>query len=453
MLEKWSFRYWLLKQYVKLAYWLFHREIVVSGRENIPRGQPVIFASNHPNALSDILSLVCAAPQQVVWMGRASLFKARWAIPFLRFLKIIPVYRIRDGKDTLKGNEASFETALGILKQNGALGLYPEAAHSGKRVMLAHKKAIPRMVFLAGEKSGDTMNIQIVPVGIHYDQYFHFGRRLLISFGKPLPSAGYYPLYRQNPHQATLRLRDDIYNAILPLVLNYQSDTHYEGFEAVREIAGKSFARAQGLAGTLRGQLHADQALAARLDSLAADHPREATQLAGKATQLRLDFRNLKLRSWLCDHSEENKSKAWLSTLLLLATFPFFLQGWVFNIIPFAGLGKGIKGRIKDPVWFSTFTFGLGIVVFPLFYLLILLVAVSSFLPWPYAMLFVISLPFAGKLAFSWYVTLLKTRGRWRWLQIKRRNRALYENLHQRKAEIISEITALSEPGITTRGV
>lgn len=53
MLEKWSFRYWLLKQYVKLAYWLFHREIVVSGRENIPRGQPVIFASNHPNALSD----------------------------------------------------------------------------------------------------------------------------------------------------------------------------------------------------------------------------------------------------------------------------------------------------------------------------------------------------------------------------------------------------------------
>ena len=66
MIQQWSWGYWLLKQYVRLAWWLFHRRMVIVGKENIPPQQPVIFASNHPNALSDILCLVIAAPRQVV---------------------------------------------------------------------------------------------------------------------------------------------------------------------------------------------------------------------------------------------------------------------------------------------------------------------------------------------------------------------------------------------------
>lgn len=446
MIQQWSWGYWLLKQYVRLAWWLFHRRMVIVGKENIPAQQPVIFASNHPNALSDILCLVIAVPRQVVWMGRASLFNNHWVRPILHFLKIFPVYRIRDGKDSLQGNEASFATAVDILRNNGALGIYPEAAHSGQRKMLSHKKAIPRIVFMAGEMTHDTLDIQIVPVGIHYDQYFRFGRRVLVTIGKPLPARDYYAQYHENQRLATQNLRDDIHGAILPLVLDYRSGEFYEGFEALRELAGRPFSREWSLPATMPGDLLGEQRLAARLDTLAATHPDKAASLAAKGLALLHDFRHHKVRSWLTCPGEEKTSKALLHALLLLLSLPLFLFGWCFNIIPFAGLWHIIRRKAADPVWISTFTFGLGILVFPLIYLLEMMAAGPLLPGWPLKLLFLLSLPFAGKFSFSWYILYLKTRGRWRWLQIKKRKPDLYRNLCSRQEEIMKELSLLPDP-------
>lgn len=441
MLEKWSLGYELLRLYVKLGYWIFHREIVITGKENIPAGKPVIFAPNHPNALNDDLSVSIAIPHQTVWLGRASLFKSAWARPFLRFLKIVPVFRIRDGKESLKGNEESFAIAVKILQHNRALGLYPEAAHSLDRQMVPHKKGIPRIVFLAGDMTHDTLDIQIVPVGLYYDQLQNFGRRLLVSFGKPLSARDYYPLYRQNPHQATLRLRDDLYRAILPLILNYNNTTcHFEGFEAVRRITAPSVARQKGLPVNLPGIVAAGRLIVAHLDTLEEKDPEEASLLATKALSLTGDLKSRKLRSWLVDPSEEKITTLLLHSLGLLITLPLCLYGGVFNIIPFAGLGAVVRKKASDPIWISTFTFGLGIVIFPLFYLLELLL-LSPLLPsWPLKLLFLASLPLTGKIAFAWTIRGLKTVGRWRWLRIKRHHPDLYASFHARKNEIIRKV-------------
>ncbi len=441
MLEKWSLGYELLRLYVKLGYWIFHREIVITGKENIPAGKPVIYAPNHPNALNDDLSVSIAIPHQTVWLGRASLFKSAWARPFLRFLKIVPVFRIRDGMDSLKGNEKSFAIAVNILQHNRALGLYPEAAHSLDRQMIPHKKGIPRIVFLAGDMTHDTLDIQIVPVGLYYDNLQNFGRRLLVSFGKPLAATDYYPLYRQNPHQATLRLREDLYQAIVPLTLNYDTTGHFQGFEAVRRIAAPSVAHKKGLPVNLPGLVAAERAVVAHLGTLEMRNPEEASLLATKALSLTGDLKSRKLRSWLVDTREENATTALLHTLGLLITLPLFLYGGVFNIIPFAGLGALVRKKASDPIWISTFTFGLGIVIFPLFYLLELLL-VSPFLPsWPLRLLFLASLPLAGKIAFAWTIRALKTAGRWRWLRIKRHHPDLYASFHARKNEIIQKVS------------
>ncbi len=440
MLEKWSLGYELLRLYVKLGYWLFHREMVITGKENIPAGKPVIFAPNHPNALNDDLSVSIAIPHQTVWLGRASLFNSSWARPFLRFIKIVPVFRIRDGKESLKGNEESFAIAVKILQHNRALGLYPEAAHSLDRQMIPHKKGIPRIVFLAGDMTHDTLDIQIVPVGLYYDNLQNFGRRLLVSFGKPLSAKDYYPLYRQNPRQATLRLRDDLNQAIVPLTLNYETTSHFGGFEAVRKIAAPGVALRMGLPGNLPGKVEAERVVAARLGVLEKRDPEEASQLAGKATSLIHDLKTRGLRSWLIDTGEEKTTTALLHSLGLLITLPLFLFGGLFSIIPFAGLGAVVRKKASDPIWFSTFTFGMGIVVFPLFYLLELLL-VSPLLPsWPLRILFLASLPLAGKIAFAWYINALKTAGRWRWLRIKRRHPDLYASFHARKNEIIQKV-------------
>jgi apolipoprotein N-acyltransferase len=146
------------------------------------------------------------------------------------------------------------------------------------------------------------------------------------------------------------------------------------------------------------------------------------------------------LRSWLVDKKEEKLLKLILPVLFLLLTFPLFLFGFLFNILPFFLLNSLVQRKVKQEIFKSTFGFAIGIFLFPLFYLTEMLI-VSQILPgWYTKILFLISLPFAGKFAFSWYILFLKTRGRWRWLKIKRSNPDLYNEIHRNKMEILDQV-------------
>jgi len=90
---------------VRLGFWLTQKKVVVTGRHSIPKGKPIIFAPNHQNALMDPLALVCTNMHQSVWLARADIFKSKTVSSILKYLKLLPVYRIRDGKDNLSNNE------------------------------------------------------------------------------------------------------------------------------------------------------------------------------------------------------------------------------------------------------------------------------------------------------------------------------------------------------------
>ncbi len=448
MLERWSPGYWIFRQYVKFSFWLFHRKIEVSGLENIPAGKPVIYAPNHQNALSDALSLVYTVPHQTLWLARADIFQSAFARPFLKFLKIVPVYRIRDGKETLSENDKIFGLCISVLKKNGALGLFPEAAHSGKRQMLPHKKAISRIVSLAEEQTGFSLDIQIIPVGIFYDQYHNFGRRLLVSFGKPLSALDYKAQYLQNPQPAVIALRNEIHRCILPLVVNFETRTNYEGFEAVRRICEKELGWEPGKFCSLSHRLKTGQHIARELDRIETEDPLQAGKLAESALELEKDLENLNLKSWLVDHREESYRKLIFYALILLFSFPVFAFGFVFNALPFFFLDRLIKKKVKEAVFRSTFSFAAGLILFPLVYI-IECILVSFIIPgWLFKLLFLVSLPLTGKMAFSWYILWLKTRGRGRWLKIKRSEPDLYRDFHRRKQEIVSQMSFGTPSGV-----
>ena len=105
-IEKHSARYALLKSVA--GFWhnnVFYRKVIVLGRENINPDDPVIFAPNHQNALMDALAVLFTNKGQNVFLARADIFKRKSIAAVLYFLKILPVYRIRDGFSSLKGND------------------------------------------------------------------------------------------------------------------------------------------------------------------------------------------------------------------------------------------------------------------------------------------------------------------------------------------------------------
>ena len=136
-----NFRYTFLKSYICFAMTkLFYRRYSVTCDVKIPDNVPVVFAANHQNALMDALVIICATSRQPVFFARADIFKKNLLRKVLTFLKIAPLFRIRDGRETLQQNSESFDLATGILSRNNTIGIFPEGTHSDKEQMISLKK-------------------------------------------------------------------------------------------------------------------------------------------------------------------------------------------------------------------------------------------------------------------------------------------------------------------------
>src|SRR5690554_6704432 len=104
MIYRYDFRYTLAKIPVNTVLRLYFRRLVFTGKkENVSKKRPVILAPNHRNALLDALMLVYSSyhAKQVVFLARADIFKQKFMAWLLRGLRIMPVFRIRDGIDKI----------------------------------------------------------------------------------------------------------------------------------------------------------------------------------------------------------------------------------------------------------------------------------------------------------------------------------------------------------------
>lgn len=402
-MTQWSRGYENLRIYVRFAFWLTHRRIVVTGLGNIPKDKPIIFAANHQNALMDPLAVVCTNQLQTVWLTRADIFKIKKVQSLLKFMKMIPIYRIRDGKENLSNNEEIFNYVAETLENKESVALFPEAAHSGKRQMLSHKKAIPRIAFETEEKNNFKLDLQLVPVGIFYDHYWKFNRTLIVQYGMPIEIDSYEDRYNENQQNAMLTLRDEIHQRLLPLVMQINSVDHYSEYEEIRIIAGKEFSKNAIFDQDQELQkFKAEQDLIAKIERIEKDNP-EGFQNIIKKTK---GYSSAMRKTGVSDDQVSKASSAHFLKMTVqfcgaLLSAPVFLFGFLFNALPYFVPRIFVTRKLKDKAFVSSFNFALGLVLFPIFYLIefgILLMFSKSLI---YSILLFILMPFTGKIAYN----------------------------------------------------
>jgi 1-acyl-sn-glycerol-3-phosphate acyltransferase len=185
----------------------------VIGLENVPRSGPLILASNHRSFIDSVV-IPAVAPRPVNFLAKSDYFEGRgikgrlvkeWFVTF----GAMPVDR-----DDSRAAIASLDTALGVLAEGGAFGIYPEGTRSRDGRLYRGRTGVAQLALTSGAP--------IVPVGlIGTDRLQPVGSnrprlvRITVKFGEPIDVRGRYD--GVPPGKARREITDAVMDAIQKL--------------------------------------------------------------------------------------------------------------------------------------------------------------------------------------------------------------------------------------------
>lgn len=177
--------YYIAKFFVRLFFRIIFN-LHYEGRDNIPRGEAVIYASNH-RSNADPPLLGGGAVGKYAFMAKEELFRNKLFAWLIRTLGAFPVSRG-------KGDMSVIETAIDRLHNGRSLMIFPEGTRSKDgKVGRGHSGAA-----LIAAKA----DRRIVPVGIVYGDKLKLRTKVTVKFGKPIDPKDYVePDDEPNPRQ------------------------------------------------------------------------------------------------------------------------------------------------------------------------------------------------------------------------------------------------------------
>ena len=184
----------LLRLIVKVALHVYFSKIKVYGKEKIPKGKAVLIVSNHQNALIDPILIATHTNLKPHFLTRASVFKKSLVAKLLDFIRMIPIYRVRDGINNMEKNNETFDKSVNILLEKGSIVIFAEGNHSNQRNLRPLKKGFARIAYQTLEKDPD-LDLVILPVGINYSNHRFSGSKVSLVFGIPIRPKDYFPLF------------------------------------------------------------------------------------------------------------------------------------------------------------------------------------------------------------------------------------------------------------------
>ena len=197
------------------------------GQNKIPKNAGVIYAVNHQNAFLDPIVIAGRTRQPTHFLTRADIFKKPFVAKILSQLYMLPIYRQRDGANTVKMNEKTFNQCYDILSNNGQLIIFPEGNHHYKKSLRSFKKGIARIALGAAEKNNYKIPLYIVPLGIDYGNHFNMNGDLLLNAGDPISIDEYYDKYQKEPAETINKLTAHVYEKLKTKVINIKDLDNY----------------------------------------------------------------------------------------------------------------------------------------------------------------------------------------------------------------------------------
>jgi 1-acyl-sn-glycerol-3-phosphate acyltransferase len=389
-----SLFYTLLRIYVR--FWhnvIFYRKVEIKNfPKNIPSNTPLLIVTNHQNTLMDALAVVLnVGVRQPYFLTRADLFKKDFVRKLLMSLKMLPVYRLRDGMDEMQQNDEIFQTCVNILSSGGTLAAFPEGNHGVQYHLRPFKKGLARIAFKAETEHNWNINLQILPCGLYYTHCQKMGERLILNFGEPFKVSDFRAEYEQNQPrtltQITRRMSDDIKS----LMLHFDDLPNHDTLKWLTDLE----IRKDG--DTITNVRRKAEELA----QLRLKNTEAYDRLMEETTIKRQKLAEKGIEAEIVGQPQPSAFLLILNTLGLLLTSPFAFYGWINSVIPYS-IPFIFTKKLKDQQFSSAFRIVFfALITFP-FIWLIQIGIVWGVTEAKTAALYALSLPPTGYFAHRW---------------------------------------------------
>jgi 1-acyl-sn-glycerol-3-phosphate acyltransferase len=165
----------LLKLFIQAGLWLFCHKIYLKNKTLVSINGPLLIIANHPNSFLDALVIGSFYKRRVYFLARGDAFKKPIHRFLLESLNMIPVYRLREGKEFLHLNDYAFTKSIQLLSQGEAVLIFIEGICLNKNELQPFKKGTARIV-----EGIQKLHIQpmIHIAGISFNQFKGIGKKI-----------------------------------------------------------------------------------------------------------------------------------------------------------------------------------------------------------------------------------------------------------------------------------
>jgi len=160
----------------------FFRSVEVEGPP--PPDGPVVLAASHLYGFVDPVVLVARLDRFPRFPAKATLWSVPPAALALQFDRAIPVHRRQDGA-VAGANDGTFSSAIEALRAGEKVAIFPEGTTHDEPTLRPLRTGAARIALEAAPAGVD--GVQVVPVGVTYQDKVEVRGRALVSYGTPIP--------------------------------------------------------------------------------------------------------------------------------------------------------------------------------------------------------------------------------------------------------------------------
>ena len=198
----------------------------------LPKDGAVIIAPNHTSTLMDAMVVLRTRKEPTVFGARADIFKKPGVAKFLRYIRIVPMARIRDGAQSVLHNLETFAEVDEVLAHGVPFCIFPEGRHRPMHSLLPIGKGVARIAFASAAKR----QTYVVPTGIENGSFFRYRYPNTVTFGDPIDVNAFLKAHEGCTENETFHaFRQELGKQISSLITYIPDDENYEAaWEAVK---------------------------------------------------------------------------------------------------------------------------------------------------------------------------------------------------------------------------